>query len=276
MEGPAWVQDAGRPGQMWQGVPPGGAWVPERAAVARRAVGDPRAAALVEYGGGLVIAARGGDLRVSIAGFARTIERDHVVVVPPPARVAYLAVAGGLEVPRVLGGRGLLRSAGLGGGFGRPLAAGDRLAVGHGVAGEEDVCAWEPNPAATIRVVRGPDGERFEPEMWEQFCASQWRVGAGSDRVGLRLAGTGLRRSDADAARSTPMVEGVIQVPASGAPIVLGPDHPTTGGYPVLGVVIRADRGALFVKPPGAEVRFAAVSLDEAREATRLWRVHFG
>jgi allophanate hydrolase subunit 2 len=67
------------------------------------------------------------------------------------------------------------------------------------------------------------------------------------------------------------MVRGALQVPSGAAPIVLGPDHPTTGGYPVLAVVIRADLGALLARRPGAAVRFQAVTVEEAR---RAWCAH--
>ena len=112
--GPAWVQDAGRPGHMAHGVPPGGALVPERLVAANRAVGNPGGSAAVEAFGGLVVAARGGDLRIAWDGVPAWLPRDHVRTLPPPeeGRVAYLAVAGGLDVPVVLGGRGLLLAAG--------------------------------------------------------------------------------------------------------------------------------------------------------------------
>jgi allophanate hydrolase subunit 2 len=77
-----------------------------------------------------------------------------------------------------------------------------------------------------------------------------------SDRVGIRLEGPGLARVDDDTALSAPMMRGAIQVPASGEPIVLGPDHPTTGGYPVIATVVRADLGALSARQVGALVRF--------------------
>ncbi|MES2642304.1 MAG: biotin-dependent carboxyltransferase family protein [Myxococcota bacterium] len=261
--GMAWVQDGGRPGRMVDGVPPGGALVPERWAAANRAVGnrgENGGAAAIEAFGGLVVAARGGDLHVAWEGGGTALLRDHVrVLAPVPgARVTYLAVAGGFDVPIVLGGRGLLPVAGLGGGVGRPLRAGDRLAVGDqggAVATDE---TFFPSPDAPIRVLPGPDLARFAPDAWAALLAASWRVGAASDRVGTRLEGPAVVRIDSDVALSAPMVQGALQVPAGGAPIVLGPDHPTTGGYPVLAVVIRADRGALFLRPPGAVVRFEA------------------
>ncbi len=274
----AWVQDAGRKGQMVHGVPPGGALVPERLAVANRCLGNRDGTAAIEVFGGLVVAARGGDLRLDWRGASSWLLRDHVRVLSPVsgARVTYLAVAGGLDVPVVLGGRGLLPVANLGGGFGRPLRAGDRLGVGtvEGtiVTGEP----FAPRPDAPIRVLPGPDLARFSLDAWAALVETPWRIGATSDRVGMRLLGPALPRVDGDVALSTPMVQGALQVPAGGAPIVLGPDHPTTGGYPVIAVVIRADLGALFLRDPGSLVGFEAIGLSEAYEARTRWIAEWG
>ena len=128
--------------------------------------------------------------------------------------------------------------------------------------------APEPAPldvATAVRVVPGPDMARFDAGALATLGSGSFTVERSSDRTGTRLAGPALRRRDADTGRSSPMVRGAIQVPASGEPIVLGPDHPTTGGYPVIGVVARVDLGSFFARPIGASVRFTVVSLDEAR-----------
>lgn len=283
--GLAWIQDAGRPGFMAQGLPPGGALVPERLAMANRAVGNPEGTAAVEVFGGLVVAARGGDLSVCWGGggVRELLPRDHVRVLPPDpgARVTYLAVAGGLHVPVVLGGRGLLPVAGLGGGVGRPLRAKDRIGIGP-LAGVEISSApdgsgaFSPLPDAAIRVLPGPDLARFVSGALDVLLQGPWHIGTASDRVGMRLAGPVLARADGDLALSTPMVHGALQVPAGGAPIVLGPDHPTTGGYPVIAVVIRADLGALFLREPGRPVRFEAIGLEKARALRAAWGSGWG
>jgi allophanate hydrolase subunit 2 len=114
-----------------------------------------------------------------------------------------------------------------------------------------------PDGAASIRVIPGPDLDRFEPGALEELLASRFHVAVQSDRVGTRLLGPLLRRADADDGVSAPMIRGAIQVPASGEPIVLGPDHPTTGGYPVIATVLRSDVGMLMARPVGSIVRFA-------------------
>ena len=97
----------------------------------------------------------------------------------------------------------------------------------------------------------------------QQLEAGRWRVSQHCDRVGMRLeaddAADKLRRSREDELRSEPMVHGAIQVPPSGEPVVLLADYPVTGGYPVLGVVVRADLGLAAQLAPGAEVQFTAV-----------------
>lgn len=272
--GPASVQDAGRPGQMHHGVPPGGALVPELLALANRAVGNPWGAAALETFGRLELRGRGRGTRVSVDGRAFTVADGEVFTVPAPesASVRYVAVDGGLAVPEVLGGRGTLLVAKLGGHEGRLLRPGDVLPLGEGGGTPETL---EPGDAldvtAPIRVTLGPDLERFSAATREALLAQTFTVSPASDRVGMRLQGAKLAHGDEGAGTSRPMVRGAIQVTLSGEPIVLGPDHPTTGGYPLIATVIRADWGRLCARRPGTPVRFSAVSVEQAREA---WHRH--
>lgn len=275
MGGPATVQDGGRPGQMHHGVPPGGALVPELLARANRAVGNPWGAAALECLGPLELRARGRALRLSVDGRdARALAEGEVFRVPAPERasVCYVAVDGGLDVPEVLGGRGTLLVARLGGHEGRVLKPGDSLPLGETRGPPESVdtdAVWDD--AAPIRLVLGPDTESFDALMAASLLGSTFTVSSASDRVGMRLQGPALAHGDEGASTSRPMVRGAIQVTLSGEPIILGPDHPTTGGYPLIATVIRADWGRLGARRPGATVEFHAVSQDEAREA---WREH--
>lgn len=269
--GVATVQDGGRPGYAGEGVPAGGARVPEALAAANAAVGNPAGAAGIELFGDIALAWG---------------EETFSPTASP--RVRYVAVRGGLDVPVVLGGRGTLAVAGLGGHGGRPLRAGDTIAVGGDGGrrpdaqggGAEDArgeardgaafaVAEAPAPTAPLRVVVGPDAGRFRPEAWAALLGAPWTVALATDRVGTRLLGPPLPRRDDDRALSAPMARGAVQVPEDGTPVLLGPDHPTTGGYPVLAVVIGADRGALGALVPGDAVRFSAVSVAEARAARR-------
>lgn len=270
--GAALVQDAGRPGHMHEGLPPGGARVPEWLAAANRAVGNPWDAAALECHGRLELRVHGRGAWVSLGGPAFRVEEGQGFPVPAPEGgvVRYVAVEGGLAVPEVLGGRGTLPVARLGGLEGRALKRGDRVPLGAaGGAREEPGEAWVPGEG--MRVVLGPDLGRFGAGAAEVLLESAFTVSPNSDRVGIRLSGAALPQADGGVGLSAPMVRGALQVTSSGEPIVLGPDHPTVGGYPVLAVVIRADWGRLGARRPGASVRFSAVGVDEARE---LWREH--
>jgi allophanate hydrolase subunit 2 len=232
------VQDGGRPGARAIGVPPGGALVPEALAIANLAAGNAWDAPAFEVIGGLA-------LRADVPIFVGTKPSDGDI--PPERRVRYVAVAGGLDTPLELGGRGTSWQAGIG----RPVRTGDTFALGCGGSGRR------PPRAAVgpLRVVLGPDLDAFvDPGA---LFAHRWEVVAG-DRVALRLAGAALARRDADTRPSAPMTRGAIQVPGDGQPIVLGPDHPTLGGYPVIGVIRTADWGRLGALLPGDEVHWLA------------------
>ena len=266
--GLALVQDLGRVGFASQGVPRGGALVRSALARANVAVGNDAGAAAIEISGRLVVAAEGELVVATERGDCRVLSPGAELAVEPDAsrRVRYLAVAGGVDVPRVLGSRSTLRVAGLGGFEGRALRAGDRLRVAVGVGEEDEGGVYGPGIEMgsewPIRVVAGPDGEAFGARALESLMGQGWRVGSQSDRAGTRLEGLPIPRAPgfADALSSSPMAVGAIQVPASGLPIVLGPDGPTTGGYPLIGVIAAADLDRFHALPLGAEVRFALFS----------------
>jgi biotin-dependent carboxylase-like uncharacterized protein len=254
--GLATVQDNGRPGHMHEGVPPGGALVPEMLWRANQAARNAPGEAAIEALGPVTLVARSpvvlgndeGETHALRGGDSYTLPRRN-------AFVRYVAVRGGIDEPRVLGGRGTLVVAGLGGHEGRPLRRGDVLRIGHAPAG-----GGAPSPTLfmeeSFRVVLGPDLDRFDSRTVEAFLASTFAIDARSDRVGSRLSGPRLVSVPDPASPSGPMVRGAIQVPPSGEPIVLGPDHPTTGGYPVIATVVRGHVGPLAARPIGASVRF--------------------
>ncbi len=255
------VQDGGRPGRMHQGIPPGGPLVPELLARANAAVQNRHGEAGLEIIGSVAVVARRAGVRlaaddggVHVLGAGETFR-----VVSGPRRVRYLALRGGIAVPEVLGGRGSLLVARLGGHEGRALRSGDTLPIGDA---EQHAGQPPPLPAAgeSIAVVPGPDGRHFARNALDVLTGNEYRVDIRSDRTGVRLTGPRLERTSDDTGRSAPMVRGAIQVPSSGEPIVLGPDHPTMGGYPVLATVTRRTLGALMVRPPGSAVRFALAS----------------
>ena len=254
--GLATVQDGGRPGHMHDGVPPGGPLVPELLGRANAAARNAPGEAAIEAFGGLTLVARApvvlasddGEARVLAIGEAYALRREETAV-------RYVAVRGGIAMPVVFGGRGTLLVAAFGGHEGRPLRRGDVLRAGDAPP-EHRPPGLPVDTAPAVPVVLGPDLDRFDAETIDAFLASTFTIDARSDRVGTRLSGTRLVCAPDPGAPSAPMVRGAIQVPPSGEPIVLGPDHPTTGGYPVIATVVRRHLGSLAARPIGATVRF--------------------
>jgi len=276
--GPALVVDGGRRGHMHEGVPRGGPLVVADLARANRAAGNPPGAAAIELHGELSVVAVGEAITLATqASGPIVLAPGETFVVAPEARrrVAYLAVRGGLDVPRVLGGRGTLLVAGIGGLGGRLLRKGDLLPIlgpDAAFAGDASTEACHQDLAdetasstdEAIEVVPGPDASDLDAVV-ASLLSTAHRVSATSDRTGTRLEGPSSGARGADTTRaSTPMVAGAIQMTPSG-PIVLGPDHPTTGGYPVPLVVTPRSLDALLSRAPGASVRFALRVAGAAR-----------
>lgn len=266
------VQDAGRPGLGAQGVGAAGAF--DRAALrqAHDLLGDgPDAAVLEVLGGGLRLRAEH-DHRVVVTGAVGPLHVDGVAVEHGRAFVvrtgqelrvgpfqlglrAYVGVAGGIDVEPVLESR----SADTLSGLGPPrLAEGDVLPVGpaHRAAEVEDVPALLTSGVITVAAVPGPRDDWFTDEAVRTFFSAAWTVSDRSDRIGVRLEGPELERRIIEELPSEPCVRGSVQVVSAGLPVVLGPDHPVTGGYPVIAVVTDAGVDRLAQARPGGVVRF--------------------
>lgn len=257
VSGLATIQDGGRPGLMHTGVPRSGAMVRELLARANGAARNaPDEAAIEAFGAISLVAHEGALVGLDDAG-ARRLRPGERLDLPAPsdARVRYVAVRGGFDVPRVLGARATLIVAGIGGHEGRALRAGDRVPVG--TASAAGPLSLRPARTGPIRVVPGPDDDAFEPDALARLLEEGFTIAAASDRTGTRLDGPTIAARPAPSAASGPMVRGAIEITPDGQPIVLGPDHPTTGGYPVIACVIRADLGRFMRIPVGGEVRFA-------------------
>jgi len=272
------VQDLGRPGWAHLGVPRSGALDQPAFRLANRLVSNPEGAAALEVtvtGCALRLAARttialtGAPAALTVAGRPAS----YGVAVPVPAGGvvdvgrassgvrSYLAVAGGIAVPPVLGSRSTDTLSGLGP---AALRDGARLPVGEdaGPPSTVDFTPWSAPPAPLeLRIRLGPRDDWFTADAIRVLLRSAYTIGVASNRVGARLAGPSLRRAVAGELPSEGLVLGAVQVPADGQPLVFLADHPTTGGYPVVGVVDDADLPLLAQVRPGDSVMFRGPQL---------------
>lgn len=260
----ATVQDAGRRGMLSKGLPPSGPLDAPTHAAANLAVGNPSGAAAIEIPLGDLTLCAEGDHVVSIDGERpQTLRDGETLRVSATSRaVRYLAVRGGIGVPVRSGARATLLAARLGGLDGRPLRRGDRLPVGDEAepAGPptdvDPAAARAEGPTPLLEVDPGPHAARFPPAALDVLLETTWRISRWGDRVGVRLEGGRVPREGPDLALPAPMLRGAVQIATDGTPIVLGPDHPVTGGYPVLAVVRRAHQPRLARLRPGDTLRF--------------------
>jgi len=286
------IQDLGRPGHMHEALPPGGALIPSALIAANRVAGNPNNAPALEILGTLVV--RADSDTVIVVDAPRTLRAGtELSLSSEPHRAAYLALAGGIASPLLLGGRGAHLSAGIG----KLLRPGDRLSPlsplspGAPLSPRSPLSPLSPgsplsprspltsisaappsSPTAPVlppshvgppasppllRVIAGPDLDAFDASALATLTSAPYRILPTSDRVGTRLSGPPLPRRPDHLERSRPMVRGALEVPRDGAPIVLGPEHPTTGGYPILAVIRHADLDTFFSIRLGGSVRFA-------------------
>ncbi|MDP7704362.1 5-oxoprolinase/urea amidolyase family protein [Mycobacterium sp. TY815] len=267
------LQDLGRTGLAHLGVGPSGAADRRSHTLANRLVANPDDRATVEVTfGGLTARVRGGDLDIAVTGAdtdptvngimfgTNSIHhvRDGQVIslgTPRAGLRTYLAVRGGICVTPVLGSRSYDVMSAIGP---LPLQAGDVLPVGEHTddypeLDQAPVAAFTTD-AVELLVIPGPRDDWFaDPDT---LVHTDWVASDRSDRVGMRLVGRPLRHREPD--RQLPSegaTRGAIQVPPNGLPVILGPDHPVTGGYPVIGVVVDEDIDKAAQVRPGQHVR---------------------
>lgn len=271
----ALVEDAGRPGLAAVGVSASGVFDRGAFAEGARLVGNDIGCASVE---------------ITLGGLAARVDRDHRVALTGaecPASVngaavswgvpidlaagdelrlglpsrglrSYLSVAGGIDVPPVLGSRSTDLLSGLGP---ARLRAGDVLPVGVVDPGRDasgpTLGGWTPAAPGSPAVLALLPGPRTDWLSDPALLAGEWQVSPDSNRVGVRLTGPALARTGERELPSEPLVRGAVQVPPSGQPVVFGPDHPTTGGYPVVAVLTEASIDRLAQCRPGDIVQLA-------------------
>ena len=284
------VQDLGRRGYQRFGIPVSGAMDTPALRVANILVGNRESAAGLEatvmgptirFLADSTIALTGANLGASLDGVSVPVWQS--VHVPAGGSLSfqgpndgirgYIAVAGGIDVPVLMGSRSTYLKGAFGGYEGRALAAGDvlktlpyRIAPGSTI----ENLPFELTPANyghnhLLRVVFGPQDDAFLPEAIETLTASEYDIGAQSDRMGYRLEGPALKHTTGADIISDATTLGSVQVPGDGNPIVLLADRGTTGGYTKIATVIGPDLSFLVQAMPGDKVRFSPVSFDEAR-----------
>lgn len=289
----ATIQDLGRLGWQRYGVVVAGAIDVFAFRAANALVGNPPGHAAIELtlaggqyeidGGDVRVAVTGGAFRIAIGGRPvapwrsvrlRGGERLSIGSAPDAVR-GYLAVAGGIDVPPVLGSRSTHVRSGIGGWQGRALAAGDRLPVGvpAGADPGDLVLPEADRPAMPerVRVVLGPQDDHFDPSAIAAFLDGSYAVTKDADRMGYRLDGPKISHTGDDNIVSDGIAMGSVQIPGNGLPIVLLADRQPTGGYPKIATVIGPDLRAIAQARPGDRLRFQRVERAAAHRLRVEW-----
>jgi biotin-dependent carboxylase-like uncharacterized protein len=277
------VQDGGRHGAQRYGLTPSGAMDRLGLAAANALVGNEPFAAAIEIGPfGAKFTARDGAVRVALSGAPRgsdiagraiifdtsmTLAEGETLTLgfAKGGSFSYLAIEGGIEGEPMFGSLAVNARTGIGSPYPRPLQAGDVLQTKAASSTAERRIELPPAATGPIRVVLGPQDDEFSDEAKTMFLDSEWKISATSDRMGYRLEGPVIRHLHGHNIVSDGTVDGSIQVPGNGAPIVLMPDRGTSGGYPKIATLITADLGRFAQTPAGSGFRFRAVSIAEAQ-----------
>lgn len=288
------VQDFGRRGAQALGMPVAGATDPLALRLVNRLVGNAENTGALEIGflgptftvnADAVRVAFGGTAKLTLQpagnGDARSLKPwrsallrrgDRLAVgAVEDGGIAYLAVEGGFAIPDFMGSQSTYMRSGLGGFEGRALKAGDQLPVaGIAEEGEErelvDAIDYGSGP---IRVVLGPQDDRFTEKGISTFLSATYTVTKEADRMGIRLDGETIEHLRGADIASEGVVGGSIQVPGNGKPIILMADRQTTGGYTKIATVISSDLPRIGRMRPGDRLSFAAVEVAEAEALRR-------
>lgn len=274
------IQDLGRAGYAHVGVARSGAADRGTLKLVNRAVGNEPGSAVFETTIGGVALRASAPLVVAVGGAVAPVTVDgRPAAWCAPIRLgagsvldvgaatlgvrSYIAIAGGADLPMVLGSRSTDLLAGLGP---APLRDGDRVPIGRAPDRSGDAAAPDflpfraPRPDLELPLLPAPRPGLFADDALTALAAADYTVASASNRIALRLDGPAVRRAGADTMPSEGTVLGAVQVPADGRPIVFLADHPPTGGYPVLGVVPEAALDMCAQAAPGTRIRFRAVA----------------
>jgi antagonist of KipI len=279
------VQDLGRWGFQSRGVPVSGAMDRYSHVLANRLAGNPDTAATLEvtllgpeigFDTDTAIAVTGAVFGLTLDGIP--FEMNHLVQAEAGSTLkfgarrqgarAYVAVAGGVDVPEVMGSRSTHVLTGMGGFHGRALRAGDRIQTGSNIVfsnsvkmGSDPLCL--PRGGARVRVLPG------EPQLFDPLASQRFQISPQSDRMGYRLEGSAIGSVPSGELTSSAVVTGAVQVTPSGQPIVLMADRATTGGYAIAATVIAADLPLVAQLAPGDWIEFEGCTLEAADTALR-------
>ncbi|MEO8909143.1 MAG: biotin-dependent carboxyltransferase family protein [Gemmatimonadaceae bacterium] len=285
------VQDLGREHSRAFGVPRAGAMDRFALQALNTIVGNATDAAVLEWalGGGTlkletdcVFALGGARARAALSGddvppFTTIYASagDELTIEQLTAgRFLYIALAGGIDVPVILGSRATYLPGRFGGYAGRLIARGDSIQTGDRptmIPARGFVCPAELLPnygSSVVRVTRGTHADMFSDAAWRAFTGAEFIVSQAADRTGYKLQGNVLPHS-MGSLPSDVGCQGAIQVPGEGTPIVLMADAPTVGGYPKIAVVAEADLPILSQRSPGEVVRFELITIEQSQRALR-------
>lgn len=289
------VQDGGRFGYEAFGVSPSGPMDRRSFEIANVLVGNDRNEACLEatvigpsisFTENAVVAIAGADMRPLLNGTPVLNYRAFAVRAGDTLRLgaagagcrAYLAFAGGLDVPLLMNSRSTMVGKGFGGYRGRRLRQGDEVGLRQDIACLPDLSGRvaDPEPIPTgeraLRVILGPQDDRFTEEGIVTFLSSRYTIGADFDRQGYRLEGPKIRHVTDGNIISDGIVFGSVQVPTSGDPIVMMAEHQTVGGYAKIATVITVDLPVLGQCKAGDAVRFVRTSVEEAERLAEASR----
>ena len=286
------VQDCGRTGLRKFGVTPGGALDPISLRLVNLLVGNLECTAGLECVSGRlrlrfhderILAWSGGEFEVRLGDklvpvlHCARVSTD-IEILPQRGGRAWLAISGGINVPKILGSRATDLRAHFGGWEGRALRDGDELPLGV----ESELCArvrdeipdhvsdWSaPRFVARGKLLRIIRGKNWDDNIGARLLAQKFRIAMDSDRMGLRLEGEEIASASRRELVSEAVTPGTIQLPPSGAPVVLLQGCQTIGGYPKIAHVITVDLGYAAQLQPLDEVRFELIELEEARQLLR-------
>ena len=283
------VQDGGRYGSEQYGVYPSGPMDERSFHIANLLVGNEEREACLEitisgprlkFTEAAVIAVTGGNFQPTVNGSPCLMYQAVPVSAGDVLSIgfartgcrAYLAVAGGFDLPLLMGSRATLLKYGVGGYKGRKLAAGDELRLRNSAAALDNMPSRRTaaenfgGGVHRVRVIMGPQEEAFTEEGIRTFLGSTYTVGQESDRMGYRLGGPKIAHKTDGNIISDGIVMGSVQVPTAGEPIVMMADHPTVGGYTKIATAASADLPLVGQCRPGDKIRFEAVSVEAAQE----------